>query len=311
MGTNPSVKPDKLMIGAPVSPEFAEILTPGGPCLRRRTRAEFWPAQAGTARTQSPAPGGDRCRPIAGFPARNGRTCAHERVDRRPDPADLTDRRVEITGPVDRKMVINALNSGASVFMADFEDSNSPTWANNIEGQINLRDAIAGDDCVHQSRGQRVRAERPRPRSCWCGRAAGIWWRSMSRVERTADLGLAVRFRPVLLPQRQGADGQGHGPYFYLPKMESHLEARLWNDVFIFAQDYTGRSARHDPRDGADRNHSRRVRDGRDSLRAARPFGGAELRALGLHFQLHQEVPQSSRRSCCRTAPRSRWSGIS
>ena len=79
-----------------------------------------------------------------------------------PIPADLLDRRVEITGPVDRKMIINALNSGANVFMADFEDSNSPTWSNNIEGQLNLRDAVNGTIRYTQSRGQAVRARRER-----------------------------------------------------------------------------------------------------------------------------------------------------
>ena len=84
------------------------------------------------------------------------------------------DRRVEITGPVDRKMVINALNSGANVFMADFEDANSPTWQNNVDGQINLRDAINRDDRVHQSGGQDSTSSTTRSRRCWCVRAAGI-----------------------------------------------------------------------------------------------------------------------------------------
>ena len=97
-----------------------------------------------------------------------------------PIPNDLLDRRVEITGPVDRKMIINALNSGANVFMADFEDSNSPTWQNNLEGQANLRDAVRENDQLRQSGGQALRAECDKSRRCWCARAAGIWMRDIS-----------------------------------------------------------------------------------------------------------------------------------
>ena len=155
-------------------------------------------------------------------------------------------------------MVINALNSGANVFMADFEDSNSPTWQNNIEGQINLRDAVRGTIGFTSPEGKQLRAE------CQDRDAAGAPARLASDREafpggRQADLRVAVRFRPVLLPQRQERRWRkGTGPYFYLPKMESHLEARLWNDVFVFAQDDVRRAARDDPRDGADRDDSRR-----------------------------------------------------
>ena len=117
-------------------------------------------------------------------------------------PEDLRDRRVEITGPPDRKMVINALNSGAKVFMADFEDSNSPTWANNIEGQINLRDAVDRQHSLHQARRQGLRA-RGRDRHA-DGASAGLAPAGEARhCRRRADLGLPVRLRPVLLPQRR------------------------------------------------------------------------------------------------------------
>ena len=99
---------------------------------------------------------------------------------------------------------------------------------------------------------------------------------------------------------------RGHGPYFYLPKMESHLEARLWNDVFQMAQDDARHPARHDQGHRADRDDPGRVRGGRDPLRAAGALGGAELRALGLHLQLHQEVPQPTPTSCWPTAAWSR-----
>ncbi len=122
-----------------------------------------------------------------------------------PIPPDLQDRRVEITGPVDRKMVINALNSGASVFMADFEDANSPTWDNLIEGQINLRDAVRRDHHLHRSREGKSYKLNDKTATLFV-RPRG--WHLPEKhvlVDGAADVGRAVRFRPVLLPQRQGA----------------------------------------------------------------------------------------------------------
>ncbi len=157
-----------------------------------------------------------------------------------PLPQDILDRRVEITGPVDRKMIINALNCGANVFMADFEDASTPTWTNMVEGQLNLADAV------------RRTIDFTDPQS---GKAYSL-------NEKTAVL--FVRPRGWHLPERHMlVDGQpmsgslfdfglyffhnarellarGSGPYFYLPKMESHLEARLWNDIFVHAQDALG-----------------------------------------------------------------------
>ena len=104
---------------------------------------------------------------------------------------------------------------------------------------------------------------------------------------------------------------KGTGPYFYLPKMEHYLEARLWNDVFVFAQDYCGVPQGTIRATVLIETILGGVPDGRDSLGAARSFGGPELRALGLHFQLHQEVRQRGRISCCRTARWSRWTGTS
>ena len=118
-----------------------------------------------------------------------------------PIPHDLLDRRVEITGPVDRKMIINALNSGANVFMADFEDSNSPTWQNNLEGQVNLRDAIRRHDQLRQPRRQAVRTESRKSRRCWFGRAAGIWMERHFLVDGKPISASLVRFRSLLLPQ--------------------------------------------------------------------------------------------------------------
>src|SRR6266404_10006522 len=156
-----------------------------------------------------------------------------------PIPRDLADRRVEITGPVDRKMIINALNSGASVFMADFEDANSPTWQNNIEGQVNLRDTVNGTIGYTSPEGKQYKlAERVatllvRPRG-WHLVEKHLLIDGKPVSASLFDFGLYFFHNAAKLVEK------GTGPYFYLPKLESHLEARLWNDVFVFAQDYIG-----------------------------------------------------------------------
>ena len=147
-----------------------------------------------------------------------------------PPPADLRDRRVEITGPVDRKMVINALNSGAKVFMADFEDANSPTWENCVEGQANLTDAIERTiELVTPEKSYRLNEETAtllvRPRG-WHLVERHLWVDGEPVSGSLFDFGLYVFRNGRRLLER------GSGPYFYLPKLESHLEARLWNDVF-------------------------------------------------------------------------------
>ena len=154
-------------------------------------------------------------------------------------PPDLTDRRVEITGPVDRKMIINALNCGANVFMADFEDANSPTWANNMEGQINLRDAIRRTITFTGPEGKSYRLnDHPatlmvRPRG----------WHLVEKhhlVDGQPISASLFDFGVYFFHNAKALLDSGSGPYFYLPKLESHLEARLWNEVFVFAQDYCG-----------------------------------------------------------------------
>jgi len=153
-----------------------------------------------------------------------------------PIPKDLHDRRVEITGPVDRKMIINALNSGANVFMADFEDSNSPTWNNNIEGQHNLRDAIRGTIRYASPEGKQYQlGTNPatlfvRPRG-WHLNEKHFLVEGKPISASLFDFGLFFFHNAATLLSK------GTGPYFYLPKMESRLEAWLWNDVFCFAQD--------------------------------------------------------------------------
>ena len=122
-----------------------------------------------------------------------------------PLPKDILDRRVEITGPVDRKMIINALNCGANVFMADFEDASTPTWTNMVEGQFNLIDAVRRTiDFVDPQTGKRLQAER-QDRGAVRASARLASAREAHAGRRQADVGLAVRFRPLLLPQRQGS----------------------------------------------------------------------------------------------------------
>lgn len=157
-----------------------------------------------------------------------------------PIPANLLDRRVEITGPVDRKMIINAFNSGAKVFMADFEDSNTPTWTNQIEGQVNLMDAVRrkitySDPSTGKEYNLNARTAVlfVRPRG----------WHLEERhvlVDDQPMSGSLFDFGLYLFHNANELLGSGTGPYFYLPKLESHLEARLWNDIFVFAQDTLG-----------------------------------------------------------------------
>jgi len=157
-----------------------------------------------------------------------------------PIPADLQDRRVEITGPVDRKMIINALNSGAKVFMADFEDATSPTWANVIEGQLNLKDRWAGRLTHTDAKSGKSYALGAAP-AVLIVRPRG--WHLLERhllVDGQPMSGGLFDFGLYLFHNAKAALAQGSGPYFYLPKLESHLEARLWNDVFVFAQQAIG-----------------------------------------------------------------------
>ena len=154
-------------------------------------------------------------------------------------PTDLADRRVEITGPVDRKMVINALNSGADVYMADFEDAHSPGWVTTIEGQINLRDAVLGTIEYVNPAGVVYRLKPPlatllvRPRGWHLDE-------KHCRVDGKLVPGGIFDFALFFFHNVKALREEGSGPYFYLPKIESHLEARLWNDIFVAAQEELG-----------------------------------------------------------------------
>ncbi|MCU0336930.1 MAG: malate synthase A [Sediminibacterium sp.] len=154
-----------------------------------------------------------------------------------PLPNDLIDRRVEITGPVDRKMVINALNSGAKVFMADFEDSNSPNWMNTIQGQINLRDAIRGTIEFSGENGKTYQLNKSTATLMVRPRGWHLPEKHISVHGETMS-GSLVDFGLYFFHNAKALINKGSGPYFYLPKIENYREARLWDDVFIFAQNY-------------------------------------------------------------------------
>ncbi len=229
--------PAGVEIRAELCPTFAEILTPEALSLVAKLHRRF------ESRRQEL---------LAKRVARVARLDAGERPDFlaetksirdgdwtiAPLPKDLHCRRVEITGPVDRKMVINALNSGADSFMADFEDSNTPNWNNQIQGQINMRDAIRRTISLDQNGKQYRLNEKV---AVLCVRPRG-WHLDEKHVlidgKRVSggifDLALYMFHNARELLAR------GSGPYFYLPKMESHLEARLWNDIFVMVQEELG-----------------------------------------------------------------------
>ena len=223
-----------LTINGPLHPRYAEVLTPEACAFVAGLAAKF-----GARRTELLARRVERQREIdAGKLPDFLAETAHIRAgDWRvpPPPADLVDRRTEITGPVDRKMAINALNSGAQCWMADFEDANSPTWENVIEGQINMRDAVRRTITFTSPEGKKYALKEKtativtRPRGWHMEEKHALL--DGKRISASLfDWGLYFFHNAKELLAR------GSGPYFYLPKMESHLEARLWNDVFIHAQ---------------------------------------------------------------------------
>ena len=274
-----------------------------GARLRRGPPA---PVRARAARPAPPPPGAPgrarrrACGPTSWSPRA---TCATSDWTVAPAPADLDDRRVEITGPAEPKMMINALNSGARVFMADLEDALSPTWANVVGGQAALADAVRRTLVVRIARRARPTGWPSGPRRSSSGRAAGT---SSSRgmlvdgVPVSASLfdfglylfhngrrGGAARERPVPLPGQARIAPRGAA-------LERGLRPR---------PDRARDPARDDPGDRADRDDPRRVRDGRDPVRAARARGGTQRGALGLPVQRDQEAPVVARAGRARTAP--------
>ncbi|MGZ3356850.1 MAG: malate synthase, partial [Isosphaeraceae bacterium] len=223
-----------VKITAPQRDEFAEILTPQALALVAKLHRAFDGRRkellARRAEVQARLDGG-------WLPDFLEETRSIREGDWRvaPIPQDLLDRRVEITGPVDRKMVINALNSGAKVFMADFEDAHSPTWNATLEGQINVRDAIRGVIDYESPEGKKYNLHKHtatlmvRPRG----------WHLSERhvtVDGQPVSGSLFDFSLYFYHNAQALLDRGTGPYFYLPKLENHQEARLWNDVFVMAQ---------------------------------------------------------------------------
>ncbi len=223
-----------LEIRGPLNPGYAEILTPAACRFLAGLVQQFQPRRAELLARRV-----ERQRAIdAGqLPDFLPETAAIRGGDWRvpPPPADLLDRRTEITGPVDRKMAINALNSGAQCWMADFEDANSPTWENCLEGQINMRDAARLTLTYTSPEGRKyalkdkIATILARPRG-WHMEEKHVLLNGQRLSASLFDWGLYFFHNAKALLAR------GSGPYFYLPKMESHLEARLWNDVFVHAQ---------------------------------------------------------------------------
>jgi malate synthase len=223
-----------LEIRAGVSAAFAEILTPAACRFVARLAERFQQERQRllAARSQRQRQIDDGALPDFLNDTREVRNSTWSAA---PIPRDLADRRVEITGPPERKMLINALNSGASVYMSDFEDSNAPTWRNLIEGQINLRDAVrrqieyTGPDGRIYSLNAATATLFVRPRG-WHLDEKHVLLDGKPISGTLFDFGLFFFHNAAALLER------GSGPYFYLPKLESHREARLWNDVFVFAQ---------------------------------------------------------------------------
>ncbi|HEX9180799.1 MAG TPA: malate synthase A, partial [Burkholderiales bacterium] len=229
--------PQGVQINAQITPEFAQILTPEALAFATRLHREFDPRRkellARRVKRQQELDAGKL--PDFLSETRNIRdgdwTIAAL-------PKDLECRRVEITGPVERKMIINALNSGADAYMTDFEDSNSPNWFNQIQGQINVRDAIRRAITLEQGGKQyrlndQVATLLVRPRG----------WHLEEKhvlVDGSRMSGGIFDFALFMFHNAKELIARGTGPYFYLPKLESHLEARLWNDIFIETQKALG-----------------------------------------------------------------------
>ena len=225
--------PQGVAISGPISKEFAQILSPEAlgfvAKLHRKFESRRQELLARRAQRQKEFDAGAK----PDFLAETKKIRESDWVIG-PQPNDMLDRRVEITGPTDRKMVINALNCGASTFMADFEDANCPTWHNMIDGQLNLRDAVRRTISFEQNGKQYRLNEKtavliPRPRG---------WHLDEKHV--TIDgkpvSGGIFDFALFFFHNAKELIKRGSGPYFYLPKMESHLEAQLWNEIFVLAQ---------------------------------------------------------------------------
>ena len=286
-------------------PEFAEILTPQALAFIAKLARKFEPRRRELLEPRATRQAEFDAGKLARFPAGNESASARPSGRSAPVPRDLQDRRVEITGPTDRKMVINALNSGASVFMADFEDANTPTWENMIDGQINLRDAVNRTIEYSEPRRQALPAER---QDRDAARApARLASRREARATSTASRCRASIFDFALyfFHNAKALLARDSGPYFYLPKMESHLEARLWNDVFVAAQRELGIPQGTIKATVLIETDARRVRDGRDPVRAARALAPGSTSGAGTTSSAASRNSGPTRISASPTARRS------
>src|SRR5258707_3463110 len=226
---------NRIEVIAPVSTEFAAILTPDALEFVATLMRTFRDRRAELLRRRAERQVAIDAGQLPDFlPATASIRQGNWTIA--PEPADLQDRRVEITGPVDRKMVINALNSGAKTYMADFEDSHAPTWEGTIQGQINLRDAIASTISYRSPEGKEYRLNEQiatlivRPRG----------WHLLEKhvlIDGQPVSGGIFDFALFFFHNVQPLLAKGTGPYFYLPKIGSQLEARPLNDIFVKAQD--------------------------------------------------------------------------
>jgi malate synthase len=231
--------PPGVRITAPVPPEYQAILTPEALAFVARLHRELNPRRLELLAQRDQRQAALDAGQLPAFLPETAAIRADPDWRAAPTPADLQKRHVEITGPTERKMLINALNSGANVFMADFEDANSPTWANMIEGQINLGEAILRRIDFTSPEGKRYQLNEKiavlmvRPRG----------WHLPEKhmlVDDQVTSGSLFDFGLFFFHNARRLLERGSGPYFYLPKLESRLEARLWNDVFNLAQDELG-----------------------------------------------------------------------
>ena len=232
MGTTQSY-PAGLSINAEITSEYAQILTPDALAFFTGLSRKFEPTRQGLLAARATRQKKFDAGELPDFLTETKHVRDGNWVVA-PCPADIQDRRVEITGPTDRKMVINALNCGANTFMADFEDANCPTWQNMIEGQINLRDANLRTITLEQNGKQYKLNDEPgvlfpRPRG---------WHLDEKHVMLDGEpvSGAIFDFALYFFHNVKTLLARGSGVYLYLPKMESHLEARLWNDIFVMAQ---------------------------------------------------------------------------
>jgi malate synthase len=230
---------DGIRVTGEISPAFAEIVTPDAMDFVARLHRAFESTRQELLRRREQRQADFDAGTMPDFLPETAAIRNDPTWTVAPVPADLQDRRVEITGPTDRNMVINALNSGAKVYMSDFEDSNTPIWENLIQGQINLRDAIRRQIDFATPEGKEYKLKDTiatllvRPRG-WHLNEKHVLIDGQPISGGLFDFGLYFFHNARVLLEK------GSGPYFYLPKLESHLEARLWNNVFDLAQDTLG-----------------------------------------------------------------------